>query len=183
MSLILGFTFLDWILVVLLVASIVSSVLKGFTRETISLSSVILGLLLASWFYPIVGRFFVDWVKTQDIASLLGFATIFFGCMLGGIVTTFVANKLVKAASLEWYDRLLGAAFGLVRGWLTGAVLFLILTAFPVQLESIKNAKLSPYMLAGARALALITPKELKAKFLEGYRKVERYWEEQDLSS
>jgi membrane protein required for colicin V production len=178
MSLLFEFTFLDWMILVLLVVSIVSSIIKGFARETISLASVIVGLLLASWFFPLFGHFFGSFVKTQDIASLLGFATIFFGCVLLGAVISLIVNKLLKAARLKWFDRLLGAAFGLLRGWLIGAVLFLMLTAFPVQLESVKNARLSPYLLAGARALALVTPNTLKAKFLEGYRKVEKYWKE-----
>ena len=172
------FTLLDWIIVVLLVASIVSSILKGFARETISLVSVVVGLLLASWFFPLFSHFFGAFVKTSDIASLLGFATIFFGCILLGVMISLIANKLIETVHLKWFDRLLGAAFGLIRGWLVGAVLFLMLTAFPVQLESVKNAKLSPYLLAGARALALVTPSPLKAKFLEGYRKVEKYWRE-----
>jgi uncharacterized membrane protein required for colicin V production len=68
MSLLFEFTFLDWMILVLLVVSIVSSILKGFARETISLVSVIVGLVLASWFFPLLGHFFGSFVKTQDIA-------------------------------------------------------------------------------------------------------------------
>jgi membrane protein required for colicin V production len=178
MSFLVEFTLLDWIILLLVVASIVSSFLKGFARETISLVSVITGLLLASWFFPLLGHFFGTFVKTQDIASLLGFASIFFGCVLLGVVISLMVNKLIETVHLRWFDRLLGAAFGLIRGWLIGAVLFLMLTAFPVQLESIQKARLAPYLLAGARALALVTPSPMKAKFLEGYRKVEKYWRE-----
>ena len=172
------FTLLDWIVLLLVVASIVSSYLKGFARETISLVSVIAGLLLAAWFFPLLGHFFGVFVKTQDIASLLGFASIFFGCVLVGVLISLVVNKLIVTVHLRWFDRLLGAAFGLIRGWLIGAVLFLMLTAFPVQLESIQKARLAPYLLAGARALALVIPSPMKAKFLEGFRKVEKYWRE-----
>ncbi len=179
MSWLFELTLLDWMILVLLVVSIVSSFLKGFARETISLASIVVGLLLASWFCPVFGHFFGSFVKTQDIASLLGFATIFFGCILLGVLISLIVNRLLETVHLKWFDRLLGAAFGLIRGWLIGAVLFLMLTAFPVQLESVKNAKLSPYLLAGARALALVTPSPLKAKFLEGYRKVEKYWREE----
>lgn len=178
MSFLFEFTLLDWLILVLLVVSIVSSFLKGFARETISLASVVVGLLLASWFFPLFGHLFGAFVKTQDIASLLGFATIFFGSILLGVMISLIVNKLLEAVHLRWFDRLLGAAFGLIRGWLIGAVLFMMLTAFPVQLDSVKNARLAPYLLAGARALALVTPNPLKAKFLEGYRKVEKYWSE-----
>ena len=48
MSFLFEFTLLDWLILVLLVVSIFSSFLKGFARETISLASVVVGLLLAS---------------------------------------------------------------------------------------------------------------------------------------
>jgi membrane protein required for colicin V production len=176
MSFILELTLLDWIVLLVLAVSIISSLLKGFARETISLASVVVGLLLASWFYPFLGPFFSNYVKTRDIANLLGFTTIFFGCVVLGVLISYFVNRILRAAHLQWFDRLLGGAFGLIRGWLIGAGLFLMLTAFPVKLDSVKEAKLSPYLLAGARAMALITPKVLRDKFLEGYHKVERYW-------
>src|SRR5204863_7404 len=110
MSFIFEFTLLDWIVLILLAISIVSSILKGFARETISLASVIVGLLLASWFYPLFGRFYVNYVKTQDIAFLLAFTTIFLGCMLLGVVISLLVNKILQAANLQWFDRMLGAA-------------------------------------------------------------------------
>jgi membrane protein required for colicin V production len=176
MSFILGMTVLDWICVVILVASIVSSIIKGFAREAISLASVVVGLLLASWFYHWAGNFYLTFVKTEDIAWLLGFFTIFAGCVLAGSLISWLTNRLIKMASLAWFDRLLGAAFGLIRGWLVGSVLFLMLTAFPIKLNRVEKAQLAPYLLAGARVLAVVTPKQLKAKFLEGYRQVEKLW-------
>ena len=82
----------------------------------------------------------------------------------------------MKFAKVEWADRLLGAAFGFIRGWLISALLLLALTAFEVQTESIKNSRLAPYFLPGSRLIAIVTPYELKAKFLVGYRALERWW-------
>src|SRR5262249_25789591 len=56
---------LDWIVVLVVVSSVISSILKGFARETISLGAVIAGLLLASWFYPQAGSLVLAYVKTQ----------------------------------------------------------------------------------------------------------------------
>ena len=75
---------LDWIVGVIIVSSVIGSTLKGFAREAITLVAVILGLLLASWFYPQVASLFSDYVRTPEIASLVGFALIFFGTLLAG---------------------------------------------------------------------------------------------------
>jgi membrane protein required for colicin V production len=176
MSFLFQLTVLDWIFLVILISSVISSIIKGFAREAISLGSIVLGLILAAWFYPITGSFFINYVKTQDIASLLGFMAIFLGCAIAGALVSWLVYRLIKLAQLEWFDRLLGGAFGVIRGWLVGSVLFLAFTAFPLKLESVQNARFAPYLLAGARILAIITPRELSAKFLEGYRKIENIW-------
>ena len=76
----------------------------------------------------------------------------------------------MKFAKLQWADRLLGAAFGFIRGWLISAVILLALTAFEIQTERLKNSELAPYFLPGSRVIAVLTPYEMKAKFLVGYR-------------
>ena len=66
-----------------------------------------------------------------------------------------------------------------IRGWAVGAVLLLALTAFDVQTERVRNSELAPYLLPGSRVIAVLTPYELKAKFLVGYRAIGRWWQEQ----
>jgi len=176
--------FLDWVILALVAISVIGSLLKGFARETISLGSVLLGLVLASWCYPVVAVFFDRYVRTKDIAAMLGFVMIFAGCLLLGAVISFFVYKFLRIAHLQWFDRLLGAAFGLVRGWMIAAILILLLTAFPVEITSVEEAQLAPYLLVSARALIIITPHSLRERFLEGYKKVERLWrEQQDQSS
>jgi membrane protein required for colicin V production len=173
------FNSLDWIILALVSISVVGSLLKGFARETISLGSVIVGILLASWFYPVTTNFLLRFVQTEDIAAILGFVTIFAGCLVAGAIVSFFVHKFVGLAQLRWFDRLLGAAFGLIRGWMIAAVLVLLLTAFPVELANVQEAQLAPYLLVSARVLVVVTPQSLKDRFLEGYEEVERLWREQ----
>jgi membrane protein required for colicin V production len=183
MSFISELNVLDWIVVVIVVSSVISSILKGFAREAISLAAVILGLLIASWFYPQAGSLVLPYVKTEAIASLVGFAMIFLGILLAGGVVSFVVTKFLRVVDLQWFDRLLGAAFGFARGWLVGSVIFLGLTAFPVQIEAVQHASLGPYLLLSARVLVLVTPAPLKEQFLEGYNQVRSLWEKAAKSS
>lgn len=123
--------------------------------------------------------FFLRFVRTEDIAAILGFVTIFAGCLVAGAIASFFVHKFVRVAHLQWFDRLLGAAFGLIRGWMIAAVLVLLLTAFPVELASVQKAKLAPHLLVSARILIVVTPQSLKNRFLEGYAEVEKLWREQ----
>jgi membrane protein required for colicin V production len=173
-----NFSMLDWLIIAILLYSIVSSALQGFVRETLGLATVIVAGLLAAWSYRGVSKLFKDVVRTENLALFFGFSLIFVGTVVAGFLIIWLVTKFMKFAKLEWADRLLGAAFGLIRGWVIGAVLLLGFTAFEVQTERLKNSQLAPYFLPGSRVIAVVTPYELKAKFLVGYRAMERWWRE-----
>ena len=173
------FSLLDWFLLAILVYSIAVSWFKGFVREVLGLITVLVGVLLAAWFYRGVGRLFKDVVRTENIALFFGFSLIFVMTLVAGFVVIWLVTKFMKFAKLQWADRLLGAAFGFIRGWLISAAILLALTAFEIQTERLKGSELAPYFLPGSRVIAVMTPYEMKAKFLVGYRALERWWRQQ----
>jgi membrane protein required for colicin V production len=173
------FSLLDWLFIAILVYSIAISWFKGFVREVLGLITVLAGVLLAAWFYRGVGRLFKDVVRTENIALFLGFSLIFVMTLLVGFITIWLITKFMKFAKVQWADRLLGAAFGFIRGWVFSAAVLLALTAFEIQTERLKNSELAPYFLPGSRVIAVMTPYEMKAKFLVGYRTLERWWRQQ----
>ncbi len=167
---------LDWVLIAILAYSIISSWFRGFVREILGVVTVLAAGLLAAWFYRQFATMFKDVVRTENFALFLGFSVIFLATLVAGFVIIWLVTKFVKFAKLQWADRMLGAAFGFIRGWVIGAVVLLALTAFDVQTERIKNSELVPYFLPGSRVIAVMTPYEMKAKFLVGYRTLERWW-------
>jgi membrane protein required for colicin V production len=175
----LKLSILDFIVAAILVYSIVISAMRGFAREALRLASIVVGLILAGWFYRSAALLFKDVVKTENVALFLGFSVIFLGTLLIGLLVTWLSTKFVKVARIEMFDRGLGAAFGFIRGWLLGAIVFMGLTAFDVQADRVRNSELAPYFLPGARLISLATPYDLKARFLVGYRAVEKWWQQQ----
>ena len=153
--------------------------MRGFVREIYIVSAVLVGSILSAWLYRPVGNLFKDVVRTENVALFLGFSLIFVGTLVVGAAVTYLINRFMKRAKLQWADRLLGAAFGFIRGWMIGVIILLVLTAFELQTDRIRNSQLAPYFLPGSRAFALVTPYELKAKFLVGYRALERWWQQQ----
>ena len=170
---------LDWLIFAILIYSTVISAFKGFVREVLGLITVLAGVFLAAWCYRGVGGLLKDVVRTENLALFLGFSVIFLVTLIAGFVIIWLITKFMKFAKLQWADRLLGAAFGFIRGWVIGAVVLLALTAFEVQTERLKNSELAPYFLPVSRVIALVTPFEMKAKFLVGYRMLQRWWRQQ----
>lgn len=169
---------LDILVGIILVVSVVLSVMKGFVREILGIISILAAFLLGSWLYTPAASLFKDVVKTENFALFLGFATVFLGTLLAGAAAIWVAQKILKFAKLQWFDRVLGAAFGFIRGWALGVIVFLVLTSFNLQAERVRTSQLAPYYLPGARVIALVTPYDLKSRFMAGFSVVQKWWVE-----
>jgi membrane protein required for colicin V production len=169
-------TFLDVIFAGIIVISTVFALLKGLTRGIVSLIALIGGFFLAVLYYPVAAKRLADYCRTESIANLLGFLIIFLGCILIGVIVAFAINRFLKAASLQWFDRLLGGIFGLLRGWAMSSILVIGLISFPINENTMARSVLAPYLLAGARAAVLIVPQSLKSKFNEQYQKILQTW-------
>ena len=174
-----AFTFIDWTVLLLLLVSVVLAAIKGFVRELIGVGSLVLAFLLAAWFYPSAAAPFKDVVKTENIALFCGFSIVFLGTLVLGILVAGVVSKFVKAARLQWFDRCLGALFGLIRGWLFGGIIFAGLTTFDIRTASVRDSHLAPYFLPASRVIALVTPADFKDRFRSGYTAIEHWWNEQ----
>jgi len=162
---------LDWILAAIAVLSVVGAVVKGFVRELISLAAVIAGLVVAALGYTRAAAWFEDLTKSHEVALGLGFLVLFLGALLVGALASHLAGKLIKAAGLVWFDRFLGGVFGLARGILEDCVLLLVLVAFSIKPEAVRQSMLAPYVMAGAHVLALRMPGNLKTQFQQGFEK------------
>jgi membrane protein required for colicin V production len=171
-------TFLDIVFVVIILVSTGFAVRKGLAREAISLVALVGGFILAAIYYPVPSGWFAHVTKTQAIADLIGFLTIFLSCLLVGAVAAFFVNRFIKMAALEWIDRLMGGIFGLLRGWAVASIIALALIAFPVRPELMAQSVFAPYLLAGARAAVLLVPKDLKDKFYAEYQRILKTWNE-----
>jgi membrane protein required for colicin V production len=169
-------TFLDLVFAAIILVSTGFALRKGLAREVISLVALFGGFLLAAFYYPLVARWFLNVAKTEAVADLIGFVTIFIACVLIGALAAFIVNRLIRMASLEWIDRLMGAIFGFLRGWAVASILALALIAFPVRQETLARSIFAPYLLAGARAAVLLVPRELRLKFNEEYHKILEIW-------
>jgi len=165
-------TLLDFAITGIVLVSTGFALTKGLMREVVSIIALVGGFVLAILYYRVPAAWFSHIFRTESIADLVGFLLIFFGCLIVGAVVSFLINRFIKAASLEWIDRLLGGIFGFLRGWAVASIMVLALIAFPVHEDLVVRSALAPYVLAGARGAALMVPQELKDKFYTEYKKV-----------
>jgi membrane protein required for colicin V production len=158
----------DWLIVGALCASVVIAVSQGFFYEVISLAGTIVGYLLASWQYRRVAEWLAPYVKNAWVGEIAGFLIIFIAVViLAGLIARLV-RWAMKEAGLSWFDRVLGAGFGVLRGGLMIAVVSLVMTSFAPSSRLLEGSQLAPYFLVVGRAAIWLAPSELRARFYQG---------------
>jgi len=170
---------LDAVLVLLLVWSVVTAFRKGFTREIIGVISVIVGLLAGAWFYGTVAVHLLPYVSSPAAAKFAGFLLIFCAVLLLGAVVSTLVRKFLRLTGLSFFDRLLGAGFGLLRGGLIGVALVTAMMAFSPENHpprAVVESRVAPYVVDGARVVATVAPHELKTGFRNTYEQVKTAW-------
>lgn len=169
-------TLLDVFAVLILLVTTVYYTLKGFFRGILGLAAVCAGFILAGLFYKTPASLFMPYVRTETVAHLIGYASIFLGVIIFKSLLLFIIYKILRAARLRWFDKVLGTVFGFIMGWIICTTLFLSLTAFPVRIESVEYSSLAPYFLSSAEMFVMAVPRELKQRFNAEYQKVTDYW-------
>jgi membrane protein required for colicin V production len=159
---------LDWLLGLLLVYSTVRAAMRGFFREAFSLAGLIVGFLLACWFYHSAALQLGGLVTSVPLAQFAAFVLILLATMIVATLLATVLKRTASAIGLGIVDRLLGAAFGLVRGLVLGVALLTALTAFLPPAPWIAESRLAPYFLRASRAVFFVMPAELEVRLRDG---------------
>ncbi len=120
------FTIADWLIVAVVVISALLSLLRGFAREAISLGAWVAAFLVASMFSPALQGLLRDVVDNEQIRQISSFLILFIATLLVCSMAGYLVSQLIKVTGLGLADRLLGTAFGLVRGVVLALALVLV---------------------------------------------------------
>jgi membrane protein required for colicin V production len=151
-----------------IVVSTLVAVAQGFFYEVFSLAGVVLGYLLAAWKYAWAAGILRPYVSFPWVADVAGFLAVFLAAMLVAGVVARLARWTVRGIGLSWFDRILGAAFGLLRGVLVVTVVVLAVTAFAPESRVLARSHMAPYLLVLGRGASWLAPAGLRRQFRSG---------------
>jgi membrane protein required for colicin V production len=167
-------TVFDLFVLAIVGASVAAGALRGLVRALITVFGLAAGIFVATHTYQAAGAFLRGFglVESPEAAHAAGFLLMVGVVLAAGFILGESARVGLRRARLEWFDRALGAGFGLLRGVAVCSVIYLALTAFPVRLESVERARTAPALAEGARLLALCTSDDVRARFLMQYQQL-----------
>jgi membrane protein required for colicin V production len=152
--------------------------MRGFSREVIGLCATIAALVLGMWFYGTAGNLVRSHIGSDRAANFIGFLLVFFAVLIAGGIVGSIVKRFISAVGLSFFDRVLGAAFGLLRGALIAIALLTAYIAFGPRTRTdtapsgVVNSQIAPYLLSASSIFVDIAPMELKRSFREVYGEV-----------
>ncbi|MFQ6082036.1 MAG: CvpA family protein [Candidatus Aminicenantia bacterium] len=168
------FNWFDYILIAILLGSFIFGLIKGLIRQVIGISAIIIGLILAIYFYKVAAELLFSFISNKIVSYLLGFLVIFLAILIIGLITSFVLSKLIRGP-LKTINHFLGGLFGLIRGALICMVIVFLLLIFPfsqVNQKVLSKSKLTPYCVSGITLILGLIPKDIKNEFAKNYHKL-----------
>ena len=170
---------LDIVIAVVLIVSIVGAFFNGLSREVVRLVALAAGIVGGLWYYEPLSVHLEPHVGHRPLAEFAAFLIFLVASLIAGAVVAKLLGKLMGWTGLRWFDRLLGAVFGVVRGLMISAVVVLgviAFTPFPSSEERVAESRLAPLVLHGAQLVAGLAPQGFQEEFTAGFARVRSAW-------
>jgi membrane protein required for colicin V production len=123
----MGFTALDIVVILLVGGGMVFGWLRGFVAEVLSLLAWFLAILALRVLHAPVAHALERPIGTASGAAVLAFVLIFGLVFFGGKLVSRRIGRRVRDSFISPLDRVLGAAFGALKGLIGATILFMIL--------------------------------------------------------
>ena len=125
---------IDWAILIIIALSAGVSLLRGFVREALSLAGWIIAFFVAKGFYQEFSVFLEPHIETPSLRFAVSWAALFLLTLSASGLVNYIIGQLVEKAGLSGMDRMMGMAFGALRGVLVTSVLVILLREFtPVE--------------------------------------------------
>ncbi|WP_455478473.1 CvpA family protein [Bartonella sp. B10] len=157
-------TILDGIVVAIVLFSAFLAMLRGFSRELLSLFSWAIAAIATLLLFKLVLPFFEQYISNKMIALITTLVTIFTIVLIITSIITMKLSDFIIDSQIGILDRTVGFVFGALRGlfiMVTGMLLINAMIQPEQQSDWLKNAKTKPILDSLGQKFLEILPKNL----------------------
>ena len=160
-------SWVDLIIIAVVVVSALISLVRGFVKESISLASWVLAGFIALRYFTPLSELLEPYIESPTIRTGSGFAILFVCSLIIGAIINFMASQLVTKTGLSGTDKSLGVVFGAARGVLIIVIVLALLTELtPMPSEPWwKESTMIEYFASMASWIKEVLPEDIAGKF------------------
>lgn len=155
-----SFSFVDVLVVAVIVVSAIVAAYRGFVQESLSILAWAAAAFAALFFGPTVVPLLKGMVSGWT-AVILGYAGVFLVVVIPLSFVSYRFSENVRRSPVHTLDRSLGFAFGVVRGLVIVGIAYLAFSMFvpiPIQPAWITEARLLPVIQSTGEVLLALVP-------------------------
>lgn len=136
-----GFNHVDWIIATIVMVSLLVGLWRGLAREVMSLLGWLAAFVLANVLAQSLAEATSHLLSDPTVRYILSWLLIFIGVLaVSGVLTSWLAKQL-RQPGLDLGNRLLGAGFGVLRGFVVVMVLVWLLRIILPDAEEARLAR------------------------------------------
>jgi membrane protein required for colicin V production len=171
----------DWLIAVIIAASMVAALRRGLVRAIFSLLGLIAGFQIAGDSYDYVASYMnvAHTVHAQVTARIVSFLIVAALVTLAFELAGRGLQHALRAIGLGVFDRILGAVFGFARGCLVCIGLLMVAANIAPHSSLLVNSVLSPHLFELAHDVSFLVPQYLQQEMAEGaldFKQTPQHW-------
>ncbi len=112
----------DIVIAVAIAISIVVGFMRGFFKEAISITALLIAIWAALHFGHAVGGISEGWLSSEELQTWFGRILVFIVILAVGGLLGWGISKIIRMSALSTTDRIFGLFFGFCRGVVLVAV-------------------------------------------------------------
>ncbi|HEY5640955.1 MAG TPA: CvpA family protein [Dehalococcoidia bacterium] len=155
---------LDILTIISLVGFTGAAYSAGLIREIVTLIAVIAGIVIAGTLYDDLAGDVLVFINNDSAAEAVSFLVLFGAVYIFGQIAAYMLKTGASLLMLGLWDKLGGAAFGLIKGLFIVQVLLLVFAAYPsLGLEgAVEGSELARYFVDDFSLLLNLLPQEFE---------------------
>lgn len=113
---------IDILIVVAIAVSVIVGIFRGFVKEAISITALLVAIWAALYLGPQAGNISDSWLTSEGSQMWFGRVLVFAIVLSIGSLVGWGVSKIVRMSVMSSMDRFFGSGFGAVRGVLLVAL-------------------------------------------------------------